>query len=180
MIAYKLFKLSKQGVLHPLYVSVKQEIPLGVHLDAKPGEKTAKGKVKSALGELAYRPGWHLTEIPFADHIGKRQPNGELYQKHNNVWCEVEFDDMIDYTEQAAAVSPQKREQYLEEIPVNGYYWCTTNAAAKVRWLISGGIKVLRIMTNDEVAEVCRAHGLEPQPVDPGPTRTSKKGSNKA
>lgn len=164
-IAYKLFKV-KGGKLYPLYIHTDQEIPVGVHLEAQESEKTPRGKVRSKLGELAYRPGWHLTEIPFADHIGKRQPDGSFHQAMDTVWCEVEYDDAVDYNTTAHAASTIRRDQCLRHVPVNGYYWYKTNASAKVNWLISGGIKVIRRLTYEEVAEICRSHGVEPQPVE--------------
>lgn len=165
-IAYKLFKIDGSGKLHPLYINTKQVIPIGVHLVAEAGEQTKNGKVKSKLGELAYRPGWHLTEIPFADHIGKKQPDGTLHQAKNTVWCEVEYDAMKDYTPYAKMQSTNKRDQCLKYVPENGFYWYTTNPNAKVNWLISGGITVKRILTDKEVAALCRSHGVEPQPVE--------------
>ena len=164
-IAYKLFRV-KGGKLYPLYIHTDQEIPVGVHLEAQESEKTPRGKVRSKLGELAYRPGWHLTEIPFAGHIGKRQPDGSLHQAMDTVWCEVEYDDAVDYNTAAHAASTIRRDQCLRHVPVNGYYWYKTNASAKVNWLISGGIKVIRRLTYEEVAEICRSHGVEPQPVE--------------
>ena len=165
MKAYKLFRV-KNGELHPLYIHTEMVVPIGVHMDAEEGEQTPDGKVKAkGLGKLAYRPGWHLTEIPFADHIGKRQPNRKLFQAPDTIWCEVECDDAVDYTAEAKAKSKIKKYQCLRRIPANGYYWYTTNASAKVRWLISGGIKVIRTLTHEEVATICRAHGMEPQPV---------------
>lgn len=165
MKAYKLFRVVNNE-LHPLYIHTEVVIPVGVHMDAEEGERTPDGKVKAkGLNKLAFRPGWHLTEIPFADHIGKKQPDGKLFQAADTVWCEVEYDDSVDYTEQAKAKSKIKRYQCLREIPVNGFYWYTTNASAKVRWLISGGIKVIKQLTHEEVAAICRAHGMEPQPV---------------
>ena len=56
-IAYKL--LHKKGdKLFPLYVLSNEEVPVGVWLDAKEGEKLQNGKVKSKLGPLQFRPGW--------------------------------------------------------------------------------------------------------------------------
>lgn len=166
-IAYKLFKIDQAGNLHPLYINTTQIIPIGVHLVASEGEKTPDGKVRSKLGKLAYRPGWHLTEIPFADHIGKKVPGYKgLLQKKDTVWCEVEYDDTIDYNDEARAASTIKRDQCLKKIPANGYYWYTTNANAKVRWLISGGITVKRILNHAEVTQLCNSHGLKPQPLE--------------
>ena len=162
-IAYKLFRY-KHGKLYPLYICTNEEIPIGQHLVAHEGEQIAPGKVKSKLGALAFRPGWHLTEIPLANHIGKKQPNGQLYQASDTVWCEVEYDDQIDYNPEVQQASKIKREQCLRRVPLNGWYWYTTNNLAMVKWLISGGITVKRILTNQEVDAICRAAGKEPQP----------------
>ena len=164
MIAYKLFRC-RNGKLYPLYIDTENNVPLKVILHAKPGQLTANGKVKSKLGELAFRPGWHCCEIPFADHIGKRQPNGELYQRKDHVWCEVEVPGEIDYTEMAKAGKTNSRDAYLKTVPTNGYYWYQTNPNAKVRWLISGEIKVNKILTNEEVADLCHKAGFEPQKI---------------
>lgn len=163
MKAYKLFKV-KKGKLYPLYINI-EEVPLNVELPASTGTLKSNGKVKSKLGDLAYRPGWHCCEFPLADHIGTRQPDGTLYQSKDTVWCEVEISDKIDYTEIAKGVSNIKREQYLKYIPKDGYYWYQTNPNAKVRWLICGSIKVTKIMTNDEVVRICNDNGITPQPV---------------
>ena len=70
-IAYKLLR-KKGDKLFPLYVLSNEEVPVGVWLDAKEGEKLQNGKVKSKLGPLQFRPGWHLSDIPLAVHIGIR------------------------------------------------------------------------------------------------------------
>lgn len=165
-IAYKLFRI-KKGKLYPLYVFANEELPVGIYLEAKEGPRTERGKVKSKLGELAFRPGWHLTSLPLANHIGTRQPNGLLYQAKDTVWCEVAYDNDIDYTDLAKAKSHIQRDQCLKEIPKKGFYWYTTNASATVPWLISGGIIIRRILTNEEVAFICRKNGFEPQPISP-------------
>ena len=164
MKAYKLFKI-KNGKLFPLYIHTKEETPIGVDIKAKVGEIKKNGKVKSKLGDLAYRPGWHCCEVPLADHIGTRQPDGRLFQAIDSVWCEIEVSDAVDYTEVAKSKSKNTRDQYLKEIPENGFYWYQTNTKARIRWLICGSIKVLRILGQDEVNKICRDHGVEPQPV---------------
>lgn len=163
MKCYKLFKY-KKGKLFPLYINI-EEVPLNVELPASTGILKKNGKVKSKLGDLAYRPGWHCCEYPLADHIGTRQPNGELYQSKDTVWCEVEISDKIDYTEIAKGVSNIKREQYLKYIPKDGFYWYQTNPNAKVRWLICGSIKVTKILTSEEVKIICNLNGIASQPV---------------
>ena len=62
MITYKLFRL-KHGKLYPLYVNANKPTPLGIWLVAEVGERTPDGKVKSRLGKLAYRPGWHSGDM---------------------------------------------------------------------------------------------------------------------
>ena len=71
---YKLFVKDKGGNLHPLYVNANQTIPTNQWLTAECGEMTPDGKVKSKLGKLAYRGGWHLNEeCPYVTHIyGKK------------------------------------------------------------------------------------------------------------
>lgn len=58
------------------------------------------------------------------------------------------------------------REQYFRGIPVDGYYWYQTNASAKVRWLIAGKIKVNKILSDNEVVQICLKAGVRPQPVE--------------
>lgn len=166
MKAYKLFKI-KNGKLFPLYVFATEETPINTWIEAKCGEQTENGKVKSKLGELAYRPGWHITEFPLADHIGKRSEDGTLVQTKDTVWCEVEISDEINYTPQVLVTKKDGTvnypKSYMKEIPTNGYYWYTTNPNAKCRWLIAGAIKVTKILTNEEVDKICRLNGITPQ-----------------
>ena len=71
MITYKLFR-QKGGKLYPLFVEVNREMPVGIWLEAGIGELADEGHVWSRLGLLALRPGFHSTEVPFTDWIGKR------------------------------------------------------------------------------------------------------------
>lgn len=65
MKAYKLFRVKKteSGKIFPLFVDADNETPMNIWVNAK------CGKVKSRLGELAFRPGWHLSDIPYVTHI---------------------------------------------------------------------------------------------------------------
>ena len=119
MKAYKLFR-KKNGNIYPLYVLANEPTPIGVWLEAKSGERTAKGKVKSRLGELAYRPGWHCSERPVALHIGeKANPKDRLpsFRAENQVWCEVEVDDSIDYQPLADKEGSSLRDKNLGDKP---------------------------------------------------------------
>lgn len=172
MKAYKLFKI-KNGKLYPLYIYANEEVPIGVRLEAKAGQLSKDGKhVKSKLGDLAYRPGWHSCSLPCAMHIGKKTEDGKLVQAADTVWCEIEISDSIDYNQMAILAGTNKNGKVipvkccLKEIPVNGWYKFRTNPLAVTDWYISGEITINRILSNNEVAKICREHGLEPQPLE--------------
>lgn len=77
-VAYKVFKV-KNGKLYPPMVANPggADTPVGVWLDAEEGEfaglsKTGRKKVKSTgSGDLAYRPGWHLGDVPRAKQFDR-------------------------------------------------------------------------------------------------------------
>ena len=94
MKTYKLFRM-KNGGLYPLYVFANEEMPIGEWLYAKVGEKADETHVKSRLGALSLRPGYHSTETPFTDWIGERQADGTLAQKKETVWCGCEVDGAV-------------------------------------------------------------------------------------
>ena len=169
MVGYKLFKI-KNNKLYPLYVLADKETPMGEWLEAESGELQENGKVKAKLGNgLCYRPGWHLADIPYAAHIGQKDGNGNLLQKPDTVWCECEYSDEIDYQPIANQNGINKQgkiipvKSYLKEIPVNGYYRYKTSPMMFGEWIIAGAIKVNKILTNEEVDEICIANGIEPQ-----------------
>ena len=166
--AYKLFKI-KDDRLYPLYILADKEIPIGKWIEAENGELLKNGKVKSKLGQLCYRPGFHLADIPYAAHIGQKDEDGNLLQKPDTVWCEVEYSDNINYQEQAEQNGTNKQgkvipvKSYLKEIPKDGYYRFKTSPMMFEDWIIAGQIKVLKILTNEEIDSICRANGVEPQ-----------------
>ena len=177
MKAYKQFRIDKSGKLHPLFVFANETIPVGEWIIAKEGPRTENGKVKSKLGPLSYRPGWHLSEAPFAPHIGVKE-NGKIkYMKPDTVWAECEVYDEKNWTIEARrngiTASKHKYEMYgfnpqkacLNHLPTNGYYWYTTNPNAFGRWLIAERIKVLRVLTDAEVEDICwNQFGIHAQP----------------
>lgn len=77
-VAYKVFRI-KDGKLYPPMVANPggEDTPVGVWLDAEEGEfaglsKTGRKKVKSTgSGDLAYRPGWHLGDVPRAKQFDR-------------------------------------------------------------------------------------------------------------
>lgn len=168
MKAYKLFRI-KNNKLYPLYIYANEELPMNTWIDAKVGELAPDGNhVKSkGLGNLALRPGFHLTEFPLADHIGKRMPDGTLAQAKDTVWCEVEISSDIDYTESVRVFKKDGTinnvKSCMKDIPLNGYYWFQTSPNATCRWLIAGAIKIERILSNKEVEIICSNNGLVAQ-----------------
>ena len=100
-IGYMVFVL-KDGKLHPPMVANPggEATPVGVWLDADAAPvagvtKTGRRQVKAGgkgtqggSGKLAYRPGWHLGEIPYAlqfNHVNPETGRCELFPA-NFVW----------------------------------------------------------------------------------------------
>lgn len=182
-IGYKLFRV-KNGKLYPLYVTADKEIPIGEWLKAEAGPITEDGKVKSKLGKLAYRPGWHLNETcPYVNHIGRKDENGNIaYLREDHVWCEVEYCTDVDYNKAAQENGRNKhgkiipKNACLKEIPVGGFYRYKTNANQIEPWIICGEMKVNRILTDREVRWKCAQHGLDALPRYGGAFDTEKYG----
>lgn len=171
MVGYKLFKLKKKhpGRLFPLYVLADRPVPMGVWLPAEEGPRLPSGKVKSKLGPLAFRPGWHLSDIPLAIHIGIREGGRIRYMHDDEAWCECEYSDAVDYQPEADRNGMRggvfhPSEAMLGHIPVGGFYRYKTSPQMLGKWVIAGSMKVLRILPDDEAAGICRAAGHEPLP----------------
>ena len=157
MKTYKLFRV-KGTKLYPLYVNAKETTPIGKWIKSKPGELVDETHVKASGcgGKLALRSGYHSTEIPFTDWIGEKQADGSLAQRKDCVWCECEV--------KGDEVEAKTRQGY-RIVPENSWYYFKTNSKQDRPWVISDWIRVVRILTNEEVADICRANGIEPQPV---------------
>lgn len=181
---YKLFRVLKgrPGELFPLFVDSNNSTPIGEWVDAKEGERTDSGKVKSKLGELCFRPGWHLSDIPLAVHIGVKDESGNIIAMHkDHIWCECEYTDNIDYQEIANKNGMKDGKlvpkfAYLEEIPKDGYYRYKTNPMQLGNWIIAGGIKIERVLSDDEVAYILIKEGYEPMEREGGPIDLEKYG----
>ena len=171
MIGYKLFKVKRKqpGKLFPLYVMTEKPVPLGVWIKAELGPTDGNGKVISKIGPLCFRPGWHLSEIPLAVHIGIRE-NGKIKYMHDDeVWCECEFSDGIDYQPEADANGRRGNKfipvkAMLDRIPENGFYRYKTSPVMLGKWIIAGSMKVNRVLSDGEVKRICEEAGYEPLP----------------
>ena len=154
MITYKLFRL-KNGRLFPLFVETDREMKIGEWLEAGIGEKADDTHVKSKLGPLSLRPGFHSTLVPFTDWIGKRDGD-RLVQRKDTVWCECEID--------GDQVKVQNR-YGLRTIP-DGWYFFKTRPMQPFPWIISKRIFIRCILKPEEVESICRWNGIEAQPVE--------------
>lgn len=200
-IAYKQFKtrynpndpktFEHKGLLYPLFVGdtgdTKDGIRVGKWYSCGVGELkipvTVEGipiegapiQVGSKLGNLAYRPGWHLASLPLTRHIGKGKHEYKTvdakgkekssydydYTCSQYVWCKVEYSAHLDYTEKAkqragADTDPKKAYFTNKKDLENGFYHFKTNSNADddEDWLIADKIKVLEVLTDKEVKEI--------------------------
>ena len=209
-IGYKLFVKGKDGGLYPPMVANPDgaATPVGVWLNADEGKrgkdsKTGRKRVKSGgkgtnggSGDLAWRPGWHLGEIPYAlqfnvgekvdNPLGITNKDGEIikvgrYFPANFVWGEVEYAADVDYQEEAMSYGNTASGKFnhalagLPRIPVDGSYKYRTNAnPATDPWIITGAMKVNRILSNEEVDDLVRKAGRQPQERIPTDVATAK------
>ena len=157
MTTYKLLRI-REGHLFPLYVEHRRELETGVWLDARIGELADATHVKShgSGNRLALRPGFHSTKIPYTDWIGKKGPDGQLYQRKDTVWCECEVEGDVEVVTSRNG---------LRRLPRDWYYF-KTNSRQKDPWIISNRILIKRILPQEEVEEICKAHGLTAQPLE--------------
>ena len=188
-IGYKVFVL-KDGKLYPPMVANPNgaATPVGVWLDADAapiaGEsKTGRPQVKQGgkgtqggSGKLAYRPGWHLGVVPYAIQFNRKDAEGNktLFPK-NFVFAEVEYAADVDYQEEARqeGINPSGKYQHslagLKHLPTDGYYMYRTNPNPETDpWVITGAMKVTRILTRAEQAELVKNAGREPQQIQEG------------
>lgn len=154
MITYKLF-LIREGRLFPLFVETGRQMEIGRWLDAGIGELVDAGHVKSRLGPLALRPGFHSTEVPFTDWIGKREGD-LLVQRKDTVWCECAVEGQQEH--------PSGR--YGKRTLPEDWYYFRTRAKQPFPWIISNRILIKRVLNYDEVEKICREHGVKAQKME--------------
>ena len=174
--AYKLFRVdpNKPGKLFPLFVSANKPVPMNAWLEAEIGEQVAGGKVKSKLGPLAFRPGWHAGDFPIATHIGgKSRPDLKApdIRPENQVWAEVEFAADVDWQAEATKRGfndkgkfSSVRAHITDQLPIDGFYRYKTNANMTGNWLIGGSMKVTKILSDDEVMQINKDIGINDLP----------------
>ena len=183
-IAYKVFFV-KDGKLYPPMVANPDgaDTPMGVWLNADvgtaaPPSKTGRAQVKAGgkgtqggSGSLAFRPGWHLGDLPRASQFDRVNPETgkkELFPE-NFVWAEVEYAKDVDYQEEAMSYGYTENGKFrhayagLPKLPENGYYRYRTNPKPDtVPWIITGAMKVNRLLSDAEVNAILEANGVAP------------------
>lgn len=156
--AYKLFRTKGDGKLYPLFVNADKPVPMGEWLEAEEGPQgKAQGKVKSKLGDLAYRPGWHAGDLPMATHIGgKSDPSLKKpdYRPDNHVWAEVEMAADKDWQSVADSRGKGVKAHITDQVPLGGFYRYKTNPNMTGNWLIGGNMKVNRVLPDEEVKAI--------------------------
>lgn len=172
--AYKLFRTNPQYPEHlfPLFVDADRPVPIGEWLRAEAGPTGKReGKVRSKLGDLAYRPGWHAGDLPIATHIGGGG-SPPTYRPDNQVWAEIEMPADVDWQSIAdsrarmtkAGLPDLKTAHITDQVPYGGYYRYKTNPNMTGNWLIGGDMRVNRVLTDDEVRAINDAHGVADLP----------------
>jgi hypothetical protein len=199
MIGYKVFRVDKKhpGQLLPTKIANpgKYGTPIGVWLDADTGEiaRNADGSIKTNTkgrisvkadsdnsGTLAWRPGWHLGQMPEANQMNVENPADArskkdkiLYglQHDDYVFCECEFAADVDYQLEAFEYGTTEAGVYnhsqagVPYIPEDGFYKYRTNANPNSSpWYISGAIKVTRVLDDSEVRKILADNGYEYRP----------------
>jgi len=165
--AYKLFR-KKGDQIYPLYVGANKPVPMGKWLKAEAGQKANdKGQVKSRLGPLAFRPGWHSGDYPVALHIGGKSNhslNKPDYRPDEHVWAEVDVPADHDWQSVANSRGKGVKAHIIDQVPYNGHYRYKTNPNMHGNWIISGNIKVNRILSDDEVQKINSKTGVHDLP----------------
>lgn len=179
--AYKMFRQGDDGQLYPLFVDANTPVPQGEWQYAIEGDRSKSGKVKSKLGDLAYRAGWHAGDSPMSTHIGgiaeknrvgkdKKKPQ---YRKPDQVWAPVEMADDFDWqsvandrAELTKAGKPILRTKHItDQIPYGGNYRYKTNSNMTGEWLIGGQMKVGDVLSRAEVEAINSAKGVADLPM---------------
>lgn len=197
-VAYKVF-FAKNGELYPPMVANPggEGTPVGVWLDADigaaaPPSKTGRAQVKAGgkgtqggSGSLAFRPGWHLGDLPMATQFNRKNPETgkkDLFPA-DFVWAECEYAMDVDYQEEAMSYGYTEKGKFrhayagLPRLPEDGYYRYRTNPNPDtVPWVITGAMKVKRILTDAETDAILRKAGIEPLKRQGGPIDLEKLG----
>jgi hypothetical protein len=166
--AYKLFN-HRGGKLYPLFVNHDKEVPVGkwLHADMGGADPKKPTHVKSKLGPLAMRPGWHSGDLPVATHIGGKTHAGlskPNYRPDHQVWAQVEHPADHDWQTEANKRGKGVKAHITDQVPNHGHYRYKTNPNMTGNWIISGQMKVNRILPDHEVEAINKKAGTADLP----------------
>ena len=132
------------------------------------------GKVKSKIGDLAYRPGWHAGDLPMATHIGEKSDSSVTAPDRrptNHAWAEVEMPDDVDWQSEATRRGTNAQGKLVpvkahitDQIPKGGHYRYKTNPNMTGNWLIGGSMKVNKVLSDAEVERINKKAGMADLP----------------
>jgi len=136
-----------------------------------------KGSKAKTIKAVAARPGWHAGDTPMAKHIGPEVViDGKTYKirGEDQVWAEVEMPADTDWQAIADSRAVMKKDgkpnvktaHITDELPEGGYYRYKTNPNMEGQWLISGDMKVNRILDRDEVKRINAEAGFKDLPTE--------------
>lgn len=138
-IGYKLFEMSNDGRLFPLFIGKTKETPVNEWVPAE---------IIMEHRGFAHRPGWHLgatmPSAPWlmgADGTYKSQ-RGKTFKR---VWCEVEYATDIDYTD---IVGQLPKKCFTDRLPDGGFY--KFRESGDRLWVIADRIRITRVLDEQE------------------------------
>lgn len=130
------------------------------------------GKVPSASNTLAFRPGWHLGEWPDAKQFNKNDPvtgKQKSVMPDDLVFAKCEISADVDYQLESIAYGVGSNGKFnrsqagLPRIPTDGFYKYRTNPDPNTApWYISGAMRVVEILDDDDCAAICAQYGVKP------------------
>ena len=130
--------------------------------------------VENAKGgdTLAFRPGWHLGEWPDAKQFNKDSKLGKKSVMPDGlVFAKCMIAGAVDYQLDAMSYGVKENGKYdrtqagLPTVPDNGYYKYRTNPDPKTApWYITGAMKVVEILDDDDCARICAEYGVTADP----------------
>jgi hypothetical protein len=135
MTTYKLLRLRKNGTLGPLFIEASRVLELGVVQQANC--TPTKG--------YAIRPGFHSTWKPEAPHLDMK----------GRVWVECTVPGEQYTKEQHQDLFDTRNG--MSKLPSNGWYLWPRPANQGGIWIISDQLRLNRILSTEEVQEICNA-----------------------
>ena len=185
--AYKLFKVV-DGKLYPPIVknTGAKETPTGVWIKCGSPEfveiSSSWGKPQvsqTSKGNLSFRAGWHLGELPYAPQFESKKNPGYL-SSDKFVWAECDYDATVDYQDRAMSYGFTKDGKFTNSAaglpyrPIGGYYKYRTNPNPNtIAWVITGSMKVNKVLSDAEVEKICKDNNV-PYLKRPGGDKTLK------